>query len=175
MMDMKLVTSPLITPGELSCVPTSNLSSYDTLIKDESLVEKQPEYLVVSPYTSLDHQLDLTKLDKLDQLLAKAMTIMRATREDYATAPYLDAFNWTEIMESLRMYCGLEKHSWDQDRSFYIIVFRSRIPTTTKRSHLAALDEASHLEAMQSGGLWKYWFGQADRSGRNLATCRSGY
>ena len=64
-----------------------------------------------------------------------------------------------------------EDHQWPH-QSFYIVVFRSRIPPTTSRLQLGELDERAHAEAMQSGGLLKYWFGVPDGEGRNLATCK---
>ncbi|MCJ1441306.1 MAG: hypothetical protein MMC23_001792 [Stictis urceolatum] len=128
--------------------------------------------LVVSPYTSDAHLLDLNSVSLPCQLLAKALTTMKAVREDYATASYLESFNWSSIIQELRRLLQAEESfRWRQEESFYIVVFRSQIPPTTDRSHLGALDEQSHAEAMEGGGLLKYWFGIPDITGRNLATC----
>ncbi|KAH0544961.1 hypothetical protein FGG08_000887 [Glutinoglossum americanum] len=127
--------------------------------------------LVVSPYTERAHLLDLNTLDKPDQLLAKALTVMKPIRNDYATAPYIEAFNWDRVIETLRDLAAVEEHDW-QHRPFYIVVFRSQSPPTTDRSYLGLLDESSHKEAVESGGLLKYWYGVPDPvNGRNLATC----
>lgn len=45
--------------------------------------------LIVSPYNDEPHLLDLKRYDVATQLLAKALTIFKPIREDYATAPYL--------------------------------------------------------------------------------------
>ncbi|MCJ1364088.1 hypothetical protein MMC16_003197 [Acarospora aff. strigata] len=96
---------------------------------------------------------------------------MKPVRADYATAPYAQAFNWNTVMDVLQALVGEENYEWE-DRSFYVVVFKSRVPPTTDKSHLGRLDERSHEEAMESGGLLKYWFGTADPdTGRNLATC----
>ena len=130
-------------------------------------------HLAVSPYGGPSHLLDLSTVSKPDQLLAQALTLLQPIRSDYATAPYLDSFNWTTVIESLVASLKVNDDFEWQSEAFYIIVFRSQIPPTTDRSHLFALDELSHAEAMESGGLLKYWFGTPDAEGRNLATCRS--
>ena len=138
-----------------------------------SSLEQPTNLLVVSPYTSSAHLLDLTGLSKPNQLLAKALTVLRPVREDYATVPYIHAFNWIGVVQTLRelVKCQINYH-W-QDAMFFIVVFRSRRPPTTDALRLGHLDQLSHAEAMKSGGLLKYWFGTPDQEGRNLATCRS--
>lgn len=127
--------------------------------------------LVNSPYTSQDHLLHLGSVGKPQRLLAKALTVMAPLRDDYATAPYSDAFNWSSVINALKALVGAESYAW-KDQSYYIVVFRSQVPPSTNRSHLAALDKRSHAEAMESGGLLKYWFGTPDVNGRNMATCK---
>ncbi|KAI9891171.1 MAG: hypothetical protein M1814_003014 [Vezdaea aestivalis] len=128
--------------------------------------------LVISPYTSHEHLLDLRSVSLPNQLLAKAMTLFRPTRPDYATAPYPDSFNWADVISE---YTHLSNHQSDpqllSQQTFHLISFHSRLPPSTSRAHLSALDAASHLEAVRSGGLLKYWFGEPDSEGRNLATC----
>ena len=116
--------------------------------------ESSDDFLVVSPYTSRSHLLDLSGLSKANQLLAKALTAMKPVRADYATAPYAQAFNWNTVMDVLQALVGEENYEWE-DRSFYVVVFKSRVPPTTDKSHLGRLDERSHEEAMESGGLLK--------------------
>ncbi len=110
--------------------------------------------LVVSPYIEQSHLLDLATVTKPNQLLARALTTLRIVREDYATAPYADCFNWGSVVDLLRSLADAEAHPWVLE-TFYIVVFRSQVPPTTDRSHLVRLDEKSHEEAMQSGGLLK--------------------
>ncbi len=110
--------------------------------------------LVVSPYTSPSHLLDLSRISEPNQLLAKALTTMKPLRSDYATAPYTEAFNWKEVMDTLQWLIRKENYKW-KETSFYVVVFQSRVPPTTDKSHLGTLDEKSHEEAMESGGLLK--------------------
>ncbi|KAI9722295.1 MAG: hypothetical protein M1812_001767 [Candelaria pacifica] len=126
--------------------------------------------LVVSPYVEHSHLLDLATVSKPNQLLAKALTTLRTVRDDYATADYVDSFNWRSVVGLLKSLADAEGYQWQQ-QSFYIVVFRSQVPPTTDRSDLALLDEKAHEEAMESGGLLKYFFGVPDVNGRNLATC----
>ena len=114
--------------------------------------DSNDNFLIVSPYRSRAHLLSLQHLHPNQQLLAKALTSIQPIRPDYATCPYPLAFNRSTVTE---------------------VIFRSQIPPTTSRAHLAALDRAAHIEATKSGGLLKYWFGVPDQEGRNLATCKS--
>lgn len=110
--------------------------------------------LVQSPYTELDHLLDLDTLDNENALLAQALSHMTHTREDYATAPYIDSFNWTEVMEELKRLVTESGHRF-KATSFYVVAFRSQIKPSTDTSHLGALDKAAHAEAIASGGFLK--------------------
>ncbi|KAK0717879.1 hypothetical protein B0T26DRAFT_647240 [Lasiosphaeria miniovina] len=127
-------------------------------------------YLVVSPYTDANHLLDLGSLDRENHLLALALVNLQCVREDYATAPYLETFNWAEVMTNLRDLAREMNYVW-KETSFYIVAFRSQIPPTTVYAELGTLDKAAHIEATASGGFLKYWFGTPDAEGRNLATC----
>ena len=108
--------------------------------------------LVVSPYTSRSHLLDLSGVTKPNQLLAMALTSFKPILSSYATAPYISAFNWVEVMECLRVLAKNDTSYHWQEQVFYLVVFRSQIPPTTDRSHLGSLDEVSHAEAMHTGG-----------------------
>lgn len=87
-------------------------------------------FLVQSPYTEQDHLLDLAALDEENALLARALTHMRSLRPDYATSPYLETFNWNEMMEELARLVREHGHRW-KETSFFIVAFRSQIPPTT--------------------------------------------
>ncbi|CAJ2512671.1 Uu.00g007900.m01.CDS01 [Anthostomella pinea] len=132
--------------------------------------DKTGNFLVVSPYTEKEHLLDLRTLDTENALLAQALVHMQCLRPDYATAPYVDTFNWPEVVKEVSRLARQHEHPW-KETSFYIVVFRSQIPPTTVYAELGALDKAAHAEATASGGFLKYWFGSPDRDGRNLATC----
>ncbi|KAL8825975.1 MAG: hypothetical protein Q9170_007585 [Blastenia crenularia] len=127
--------------------------------------------LVASPYTSRPHLLDLTTLNGSQILLAKALSLLTPVTDAYATFTYTESFNWDAVFTCLAAAVKSEAVQW-KEQFFYIVVFRSQIPPTTDRSHLAELDKAAHIEAMKSGGLLKYWFGKPDDDGRNLATCK---
>ncbi|KAI0541287.1 hypothetical protein GGR58DRAFT_498360 [Xylaria digitata] len=140
-------------------VPTSKA------VRDET-----KDLLVISPYTEREHLLDLKSLDMENAILAQALSHLKCLRPDYATAPYIDIFNWGEIIEQVKRLAQQEEHSW-KGRSFFVVAFRSQIPPTTVYEDLGTLDKAAHAEATSSGGLLKYWFGSPDKDGKNLATC----
>lgn len=118
--------------------------------------EEADSLLVVSPYTSRAHLLNLDTVSTPNQILAKALTVLQPIRDDYATAPYKESFNWDYVIHTAIELAKAVDYSWRQEpQSFYIVVFRSQVPPTTDRSHLAALDEKSHEEAMETGGLLK--------------------
>lgn len=127
-------------------------------------------HLVVSPYSTSPHLLDLARLGESQRLIANALTVLQAVREDYATAPYHQSFNWDAVIGRLKSLIELSNYQWKRQH-FYIVVFRSQIPPTTDRVYLGGLDQQSHAEATKSGGLLKYWFGVPDEKGKNLATC----
>jgi len=154
------------------------LSSASDAVKNKTSVLTQPidmdkndpNLLVNSPFAHEPHLLDLRSLDLPNQFLAKALNKLICLRKDYATAPYVESFNWSEIIDGLRKLVQEDGFAW-KEQPFYIVVFRSRILPETDRADLGALDKAAHAEAMESGGLLKYWFGTPDENGRNLATC----
>ncbi|KAL3953783.1 hypothetical protein ACCO45_011739 [Purpureocillium lilacinum] len=130
----------------------------------------QDRFIVQSPYSDPDHLLDLDTLNNENALLAQALARLRATRDDYATAPYTESFNWSEVIGELRQLAKSSGKGF-KETSFYIVAFRSQIKPSTEYSHLGELDKAAHAEAVASGGFLKYWFGSLDAELRNLATC----
>ncbi|KAK6426136.1 hypothetical protein LTR95_016168, partial [Oleoguttula sp. CCFEE 5521] len=119
--------------------------------------------LQASPYTTRDHLLDLATLSPSLQLFAKSLVHMQAIRPDYATAPYPKAFNWQSIVDA---YCTIAMNDQAQPclepLHVFVIVFRSRINIDADRVLLGQLDAAAHVEAVDGGGLLKYWFGTPD-------------
>ena len=118
-------------------------------------IDGESRYLVVSPYTERAHLLDLDTLDKENQLLALALSRLKNIRKDYATGPYLEIFNWAEVIEIMRRLVRESGHFW-KETSFYIVAFRSQIPPTTTCADLGVLDKAAHIEATASGGFLKF-------------------
>lgn len=126
--------------------------------------------LISSPYNSEPHLLDLQTLDTQSRLVSLALASFKPIRDDYATAEYLDAFNWQEVFDLVKAFSEAEGHKWTR-QSFYVVEFRSKLQPGVDQEHLHALDAYSHQEAIASGGLLKYWFGTKDGERRNLATC----
>ncbi|KAI1504516.1 hypothetical protein F5X99DRAFT_17951 [Biscogniauxia marginata] len=165
-------------PHSIEDIPASEKMSLGVTTREIAVLEKdgrtssdeEGNFLAVSPYTDKAHLLDLRTLDPENALLAQALVHMKSLRPDYATAPYTETFNWSEIVEELGRLARQSGHRW-RETSFYIVVFRSQIPPTTVYEDLGTLDKAAHAEATASGGFLKYWFGSPDKDGRNLATC----
>lgn len=128
-------------------------------------------HLVSSPYPDVANQLDLRSLATPVRLLAFALSVLAPIRSDYATAPYLESFNWPEVFHALRTLCSRAGVQW-QRQEFYLVIFRSQLRRDIDRGRLGELDQRSHEEACASGGLLKYWFGSCDADMRNLATCK---
>ncbi|RDA96277.1 hypothetical protein CP533_1683 [Ophiocordyceps camponoti-saundersi (nom. inval.)] len=149
----------MATPATQTAVPV-----------DVLLSAPQDRFIVQSPYVEPAHQLDLDTLDHENEALAKALGGLRAVRDDYATAPYTDSFNWSEVMSEVRRLANDSERAF-RETSFYIVAFRSQIKPSTEYSQLGELDKAAHAEAVASGGFLKYWFGMPDPELRNLATC----
>ncbi|KAI3331594.1 hypothetical protein HD806DRAFT_165031 [Xylariaceae sp. AK1471] len=139
-------------------------------VTPESFRDETTDLLTISPYTDREHLLNLRSLDSENAILAQALVHLKCLRPDYATAPYIDIFNWGEVMEQVKRLAQQKEHTW-KDSSFFVVAFRSQIPPTTVYEDLGVLDKAAHAEATASGGFLKYWFGSPDKEGKNLATC----
>ncbi|KAM0232888.1 hypothetical protein ACHAP5_010585 [Fusarium lateritium] len=158
-------------------VQTAPRAVFDVFSKTAAQVDVRelgPEfagrYLVQSPYTEQEHLLDLETLDNENTLLAQALSQLRVLRNDYATAPYTESFNWEEVIDEVKRL-AIESGKGFKETSFYIVAFRSRIKKTTEYADLGLLDKGAHAEAVASGGFLKYWFGEPDTELANLATC----
>lgn len=113
-----------------------------------------PRYLIASPYTEAEHLLDLETLNAENGLLAEALVEMRPLRDDYATAPYAETFNWDEVVDKVRQLAAVRGLVF-KETSWYIVAFRSQYKPTTDHPDLGILDKAAHAEAMASGGFLK--------------------
>jgi hypothetical protein len=142
------------------------------LLHTHSLSTSTPKShsLISSPYNDPEHLLDLRTLDAPNRLLAQALSFLKPVRDDYATADYLSSFNWDEVLSVLRSLAASEGYAW-REMVFYTVVFRSKLNKGISEQWLSDLDKDSHREAVESGGLLKYWFGKRDGEERNLATC----
>ena len=136
-----------------------------------STIDLNATHLISSPYNDFANQLTLNDLELPYRLFAFALTALKPIREDYATAPYLESFNWPEVFALLRNLCKQTGYEWKQ-LSFYTVIFRSQLLEGIDRDRLGLLDQKSHEEACASGGLLKYWFGSTDSELQNLATCK---
>lgn len=116
-------------------------------------IEKSDK-IIVSPYTEDAHLLRLHTVDKQSQLLALALTQMEVLRPDYATSPYIDTFNWPEVVRELKQLVDVSSIEW-RSRRYFVVAFRSKMPSTTNCGDLHALDKAAHAEATASGGFLK--------------------
>jgi hypothetical protein len=79
---------------------------------------------------------------------------MKSIREDYATAPYAESFNWSDILTELKHIVAQSGEKF-KETTFYVVAFRSQIKPSTEYSHLGELDKAAHKEAVNSGGFLK--------------------
>jgi hypothetical protein len=149
---------------------TDRMEDIDVEEADTNNRSSTSSHLVVSPYLSPPHLLDLTSYSTSSQLFAKALTIFQPTRDDYAIAEYTESFNFQEVVKTLRSFARAEEYTWKKT-DFYVVSFRSQLKPDADGERLFELDAFSHQEAMASGGLLKYWYGVKDQNRRNLATC----
>ncbi|KAG8414820.1 hypothetical protein J3458_008728 [Metarhizium acridum] len=122
-------------------------------LRNQALTGKR--FIVQSPYVDAEHLLDLESLDNENAFISLALARLRAVREDYATAPYTESFNWPEVLDELKQLVKTSGKGF-KETSFYIVAFRSQIKPSTDYSHLGELDKAAHAEAIASGGFLKY-------------------
>lgn len=153
-------------------IPLHPIPSSDQVYEYLKRYCSQDSLLVVSPYTTYSHLLDLSRVGKPQQLMAKALTVMSSLRRDFAIAPFDEAFNWPTVINALKGLVKDEGFSW-QRQEFHVIIFRSTLAPAADYLQLGEMDEKAHAEATKSGGLLKYWFGEPDVHGRNLATCKT--
>ena len=153
-------------------------SPYPSLTTEQSrtkVADEEPSFsdeLITSPYNKPSHYLSLTHppLPLPSVLLALALTALQPLVPTYATTAYTSAINLDVVLEVLRGLVQSEGVKWPETR-FYVVVFRSKLKQNIDNDYLYKLDEESHAEACESGGLLKYWFGKSDVERRNLATC----
>jgi len=123
-------------------------------------------WLNVSPYPEPEHLLDLQSLGTPCRLLALALTTLAPATTDYASTKYQDAIDWRSVMSRLRSLAQRDGYTWTR-QEFYVVDFRSKLMRDIDVDLLFKLDKLSHVEATQSGGLLKYWYGVPDGDRRN--------
>lgn len=79
----------------------------------------------------------------------------------------------SEVIDRMRAYAS---QLGAEIPPLFVIAFRSKLKPHIRANpeNIAALmnaDKLSHAEATQLGGLLKYWYGEPDQLGNNLATC----
>lgn len=114
----------------------------------------EERFIVKSPYTDKEHLLDLDTLSHEGAIVAKALQTFKSIRDDYATAPYVESFNWPEVLDEVKRLAQQSGRPF-KEISFYIVAFRSQIKPSTHYGDLGVLDKASHAEAVASGGFLK--------------------
>jgi hypothetical protein len=78
--------------------------------------------------------------------------------EDYAILPIEDAFDWSSLS-----FCNFEQ--------LYLVVFRSLRRPEVDLDLLLEHDDRAYEEALASGGLLRYFKGQANERGDCLSFC----
>jgi hypothetical protein len=147
--------APGLPPGAINLLSEKAMAEHESVTSaTEILPDGTSPYIIHSPYTEQEHQLDLRSLDNENALLAKALMRLECLRDDYATAPYTETFNWARVGNELRHLVEESGESY-KESAFYIVAFRSQIPPTTVYKDLGTLDKAAHAEANSGGGFLK--------------------
>ncbi|KAF8973299.1 hypothetical protein BDZ97DRAFT_677116 [Flammula alnicola] len=142
-----------VPPAPLLYLPPL-LSSLPAHISSEHLPES-PEHRPLVTETRLP-DIDPTSLS-----LHKALHRFKPLTPHYATSPYGEAFNWSELRLPV-----------DEEREWYCVVFRSKRKAESDGISLYDADKLAHDEAIRNGGLILYWYGIPNQeTGMNLATC----
>jgi hypothetical protein len=127
--------------------------------------------IIASPYNDSQHLLDLNHLSLEDRIFALALTTIRPVKSEYATLDLTESLNISEVNDMIRRLGSLFNLTW-KSKSYYLVIFRSKMKEQYDNTRLFDLDKHSHREAMESGGLLKYWFGTVNDHRQNLAFCR---
>ncbi|ORY93637.1 hypothetical protein BCR43DRAFT_497281 [Syncephalastrum racemosum] len=103
---------------------------------------------------------DLRPVDRI--LLEKALPYFHVITGDYAKAPLADVFNWDEVAGRLGP---------NTEGDWFIVAFRSVRRADANHQLLFEADAQAQQEAIQSGGLLKYWYGDLNQHRECLAMC----
>ncbi|KAI9327269.1 hypothetical protein BDR26DRAFT_792408, partial [Obelidium mucronatum] len=95
-------------------------------------------------------------------LTERGLPHFHAITENYFHVPLPDCFNWNQVASLL----GPE---WEGD--WYLVAFRSVRKENADSKALYDADALAHSEALESGGLLKYWYGSLNEKRECLAMC----
>jgi len=76
-------------------------SKLSTSIDKSARKMEKPEVIVSSPYTGVEHHLDLKSVPETSRQLALALQGLRPIVEDYHSKAYVDSFNWQQVINHL--------------------------------------------------------------------------
>ncbi|KAJ7287543.1 hypothetical protein C8J57DRAFT_1654158 [Mycena rebaudengoi] len=146
-------------------VPDFNGTNLAPVLYLPPLLSSLPETFtsppVPSEYPPIITETRLPNIDPASLSLHKALHYFKPYNGDYASTPYSEAFNWDQLVLPA-----------DEERSWYIVVFRSKRKARSDGDALYEADKKAHEEAVHNGGLLMYWYGIPNQeTGMNLATC----
>ncbi|KAL0072345.1 hypothetical protein AAF712_000108 [Marasmius tenuissimus] len=156
---------PLSTPSADDPHQLPNFDSGAPVLYLPPLLSSLPLNFERAPLTSenppLYTETHLPNIDPASLSLHKALHRFRPIDGNYASTPYGDAFNWSNLI--------LPE---DDEREWYCVVFRSKRKPGSDGGSLYDADKKAHEEAISNGGLIMYWYGIPNsETGMNLATC----
>jgi hypothetical protein len=93
------------------------------------------------------------------QVVHRACQRIRPIYPDYATRPIQDSFNWSSSLAG----CVFDR--------LYLVVFRSVLRPSADLDLLREHDDRAYEEALESGGLLRYFKGEANKLGECLSFC----
>src|ERR687890_280008 len=93
------------------------------------------------------------------EFLRRACQQISPIYSDYATRPIQDGFSWSSSL----LGCAFER--------LYLVVFRSVRRPSADLDLLREHDDRAYEEALQSGGLLRYFKGHANERGECLSFC----
>ncbi|XP_002961694.2 UPF0643 protein PB2B2.08 isoform X1 [Selaginella moellendorffii] len=102
--------------------------------------------------------------EESDQMLTVLFRDLNPTPSAHSnplTAPLLECFDFSAIC----------KFPLEKSIKFYLVAFRSVRKATADDTLLYKLDAAAQAEALESGGLLRYWYGRLNAQKECLAMC----
>ncbi|SAM07813.1 hypothetical protein [Absidia glauca] len=100
-------------------------------------------------------------LRPVDHAFLDVLPNLHVITDDYVHESVEKAFNWNQVAAKLK--------DWEGD--WFIVAFRSVRKSTANDSLLYDADARAQEEAIHSGGLLKYWFGDLNQHRECLAMC----
>ncbi|KAI6195115.1 hypothetical protein M3Y96_01196600 [Aphelenchoides besseyi] len=111
---------------------------------------------------AIDDQI-IPRLRLVDYRFAeKSLPYLHTVTRDYFHMPIETTFNWDEVADRLGI---------DEKGDWFIVAFRSVRKPSADTQALYNADALAHQEAIESGGLLKYWYGTLNELRQCLAMC----